>query len=93
MTKKTKVILGTSGAIVVLMLATNPDQASHLRTITETAALKPHPFQASAPITAWLGLVTYNNYFLFSTTTLMDGLVTWGLLGKVYTTNRISNPL
>ena len=77
-------------AIIALMLATNPDQAAHLRTIKETSALtSPQPYSAASDFTS---AMSYNNYFLFSTVTLADAIVSWGAFGKVYTTNRISDP-
>ena len=77
------------------MLATNPDQASHLRAIQETSdLLKPKQPYSASPVSVadYMTMITYNNYFVFSTSTLLDGVVTWGAFGKVYTTNRISKP-
>jgi len=63
-------------AIIALMLATNPDQAAHLRTIRETSALtSSQPYSAASDFT---GAMSYNNYFLFSTVTLADAIVSWG---------------
>jgi hypothetical protein len=92
MNQRKKIILGISAAIVVLMLATNPDQASHLRAIKDTADLARAPFYTPPSVTDFLPMLKYNNYFLFSTTALSGGVVTWGAFGKVYTTNRVSKP-
>jgi hypothetical protein len=43
MTKQQKWIAAGCTAVAVLMLATNPDQAAHLRAIKETAALTSSP--------------------------------------------------
>ena len=56
-------------------------------------ALKPQqPYSTSVTVVDYMNIISYNNYFVFSTTTLVDGVVTWGAFGKVYTTNRISKP-
>jgi selenophosphate synthase len=56
----------------------------------ETLELKPH--DPSTVPTAFLTAASYNNYFLFSTTTFLDHVTSWGAFGKVSTTNRISDP-
>lgn len=80
------VVLG----IAIVMFATNPDQAAHLRTMKETVELKPH--DPSMVPTAFFTATTYNNYFLFSTTTMLDHVTSWGAFGKVSTTDRIFDP-
>jgi len=90
MTSQTKKwIAGAGGVVAAIMLATNPDQAKHLRAIKDTAALKP---SQPLSVTDFMAGMSYNNYFFFSTVTLADGVVSWGAFGKVYTTNRISDP-
>ena len=75
------------------MLATNPDQASHLRAIKETSDLKPkQPYATTFSVADYMNNLTYNNYFVCSTTTLIGDVVSWGVFGRVYTTNRISDP-
>ncbi len=93
-TQQKKWTAGVVVALLVLMLATNPDQASHLRAIKDTSDLKPRqPYAAvTISISDFMPQLSYNNYFLFSTTTLIGGVVSWGMFGKVYTTNRISDP-
>lgn len=78
------------GGIAVVMFATNPDQAAHLRAMKETVELKPH--DPSTVPTAFLIAASYNNYFLFSTTTILDHVTSWGAFGKVSTTERIFDP-
>ncbi len=94
MTAQQKWTAGVVVAIIVLMLATNPDQASHLRAIKDTSDLKPQQPYASVTISIsdFMPQLSYKNYFLFSTTTLFGGVVSWGVFGKVFTTNRISDP-
>ena len=90
MTGQTKKwIAGADGVIAAIMLATNPDQAARLRAIKDTATLKP---SQSLSVTDFLAGLSYNNYLFFSTVTLARGVVSWGAFGKIYTTNRISDP-
>ena len=84
-----KWIAGAGAVIAAIMLATNPDQGAHLRVIKDTATLKP---SQSLSVTDFMGGMSYNNYFLFSTVTLAGKVVSWGAFGKIYTTNRISDP-
>jgi hypothetical protein len=77
-------------AILVLAFATNPDQATHLKAIKDTAALtSSQPYTAASDFTA---AMSYNNYVVFSTTTLAGSVVSWGAFGRVQTTNRVSDP-
>jgi hypothetical protein len=90
MTGQTKKwIAGAGGVIAAIMLATNPDQAAHLRAIKDRAALKP---SQSLPVADFMAGMSYNNYFFFSTVTLARRVVSWGAFGKIYTTNWISDP-
>jgi len=71
MTSQTKkLIAGAGGVIAAIMLSTNPDQATHLRAIKDTAALKP---SQPLSVTDFMTGMSYNNYFFFSTVTLADG--------------------
>jgi hypothetical protein len=72
------------------MFMTNPDQATHLGAIRDTSILTSPQSPAAAD---YMSSMSYNNYFLFSTVTFLDRIISWGALGKVYTTNRISDPL
>ena len=81
---------GITAAVIVLLLATNPDQAAHMRAIRDTAALKPGGAFSITDLAP--GIIRYNNYFICSTTTVIDGVVSWGAFGKVNTTNRVSDP-
>jgi hypothetical protein len=92
MTKQQKWIAAGCAAIAALMFATNPDQAAHLRAIKDTSALT-SPHSATFAASDFTSAMSYNNYFLFSTVTFLDHVVSWGAFGKVYTTNRISDPL
>ncbi len=92
MTKQYKWVAAICAAVAALMLATNPDQAAHLRTIKDTAALT-SSLTTPVAVTDYTGVMSYNNYFFFSTVTFLDNVVSWGAFGKVYTTNRISDPL
>ena len=77
-------------ALVALAFATNPDQATHLKAIKDTAALTgSQPYSAASDFTS---AMSYNNYFMFSTVTLADSVVSWGAFGRVHTTSRISDP-
>ena len=73
-------------AVVLFMWLTNPSYAKHQREFVRTYNEK-HPVAKyfTAP-----GLVAdlsrYNNYLLFSTTTLQGESVTFGILGIVFTT-------
>jgi hypothetical protein len=89
-TTQHKWIAVSCAAIVVLAFATNPDQATHLKAIRDTATLTAsQPYSAASDFTS---AMSYNNYFLFSTVTLADSVVSWGAFGRVQTTNRISDP-
>jgi hypothetical protein len=90
MTKQQKKwAVGIAAAIIAIMFATNPDQAAHMRAIRDTAALKPGGLLS---ITDLAPSISYNNYFLCSTTTIADRVVSWGAFGRVNTTNRVSDP-
>jgi len=82
------IYLGVGIAMLVLLLAffTNPDQAAHLRAIKDTAVLRRSGYEAlRVEVSA---LVIYNNYLIFSTTSL-GGMktLTYGYFGRVQTTN------
>ena len=80
MTSQTKKwIAGAGGVVAAIMLATNPDQAKHLRAIKDTAALKP---SQPLSVTDFMAGMLYNNYFFFSTVTLADGWFLGGPLAR-----------
>jgi len=86
-------------AALGILFLSNPDHASHLQTIRQTSDLS----VGNTPRTAWSAprpttatdfgaTMKYNNYFIFSTVTLINHAVSWGILGKVTTTNRVTDP-
>ena len=94
--------VSSSATIAVIMLATNPEHAAHLGAIKKTCDFMPET-QYSLPVTLWgtrmsdaPTLLTYNNFLLFSTTTISvgpdPGVVSWGCFGRVHTTNRVYVP-
>ncbi len=84
-----KIAAAIAAAIAIIMYATNPDQAAHMQAIKDTAALKSG---GTTSIINIASTISYNNYLFFSTTTLFDGVVSWGAFGRVNTTNRVSDP-
>jgi hypothetical protein len=89
-TTQHKWIITSCAAIIVVAFATNPDQAAHLKAIRVTAALTAsQPYSAASDFTS---VMSYNNYFLFSTVTLAGSVMSWGAFGRVNSTNRISDP-
>jgi len=89
MTKRRNLIYSGVGiAMVVLLLAffTNPNQAAHLKAIKDTAVLRRSGYEALRVEVS--PLVIYNNYLIFSTTSLAGmKTLTYGYFGQVQTTN------
>ncbi len=85
--RRNLIIAGSAVAVLIFLLAffTNPDQAAHLKAITDTIALR----SSNNPPLISLSVVHYNNYLIFSTTTFGDTPLTYGYFGRIQTTNGI----
>jgi hypothetical protein len=91
-----KWILLAVAVIVAISFFTNPDQATHLKTLNDTLSLR-HP--ASDSWKKMLPFVKYHNYLIFSTTTAPnvsgptptgeDTTLSRGYFGRVETTEDI----
>ena len=84
--KDRNLIVAASAVALILLMAflTNPDQATHLKAIKETAALR-KPDGASG--VNLMPIVHYNNYLIFSTTTIAEMTLTYGYFGRIQTTD------
>lgn len=86
--RKLWIAAGTVAILLIVAAFTNPDQASHLRAIRETVALR-KPAESHS-VTDWLlPTVEYHNYLVFSTTRFSNMTFTYGYFGKIQTTNDI----
>lgn len=88
--------IGILGLIVIcsMLVLTNPSHETHKNIVYESAASEATKSEMLGKIASdLLGGVdvvplNYNNYFLFSTTTLNGETVSVGVLSRVWKTNR-----
>ena len=87
---------GAIGLLLIIAFFTNPDQATHLKAIRETVALRNPESLSAVTLSPLMGALQYNNYLIFSTTNLngfsttnVNGTMTYGYFGQVKTTNAI----
>ena len=71
--------------VIAVLFFTNPDQATHLKAIKDTLKLR----NASADPDTLLRITDYNNYIIFSTTSLGGITYTRGYLGRIEVTDNI----
>ena len=80
-----KWIVAAIAVLFAVLFFTNPDQATHLKTIKDTLKLR----NASADPDVLLRVSDYNNYLIFSTTSLVGHTCSRGYLGRVEVTDNI----
>lgn len=80
-----KWIVPTIAVLLAVLFFTNPDQATHLKAIKDTLKLR----NASADPDVLLRVSDYNNYLIFSTTSLVGVTCSRGYLGRVEVTDNI----
>ena len=71
-------VAATVAVVVGILYFKNPDQATHLRVITETVHLRRPPNILTTSNDDMLRVVTYNNYVVFSTTGFADKTFSYG---------------
>lgn len=93
-------IIGAAAIFVCVLFLTNPDQITHLKAVSKTAAFKFQGRKFDTSISDgtvlfniprfWLSQTHYQNYGLFSVTTDISGwTLSFGVLGRVHTTDNL----
>jgi hypothetical protein len=94
LTPPTKWIVAAIVLLAVVLFATNPDQAAHLKSVKDTLDLrfpKPAPGLYSQPVTIpYTSIIEYHNYGICSRTTVFDATISFGILGRVQTTDDVT---
>ena len=82
--------IGIAAACLLGAFVTNPDQATHLRAIKGTVALRNTAGDSAVNFEVRSSYIVYSNYFVFSATSFRDMPISYGYFGQVQTTDNIT---